>query len=34
MPRKTEATYGKLVSIIVRTIQELTIEVETLKLNG
>ena len=33
-PNRLEASYGKLVPILVKAIQELTIEVETLKSNG
>ena len=33
-PNKLEASYGKLIPILVKAIQELTIEVETLKSNG
>jgi len=33
-PDRLEASYGKLVPILVKAIQELTIEVEKLKLNG
>jgi len=33
-PDRLEASYGKLIPILVKAIQELTIEVETLKSNG
>ena len=33
-PDRLEASYGKLIPVLVKAIQELTIEVETLKSNG
>ena len=33
-PNRLEASYGKLIPVLVKAIQELTIEVETLKSNG
>ena len=33
-PDRLEASYGKLIPILVKAIQELSLEVETLKSNG